>query len=106
MLARLKARARRFGAGAGKLLKDLFYGVGNQHLDLARCIAAVFAAIAVFAVLWNAVHLGKEIDLAALLGGLTALAGGIGGLIAAKDWIRSKFTQSETPAPPEQGGGE
>jgi hypothetical protein len=71
--------------------KDLFYSVGNEHLDLARVVGAFFAGLAAFAVLWNAVKLGLEIDLAAFLGGLTALAGGIAGLIAAKDWARRKI---------------
>lgn len=70
--------------------KDLLYNTGNEHLDQARVLGIVFAGLAVFAVLWNSLHLGKEIDLAALLGGLTALAGGIAGLILGKEWARRK----------------
>lgn len=71
-------------------LKDLFYSVGNEHLDLARLIGALFAGLAAFSLFWNSLHLGKEIDLAAFLGGLTALAGGIAVMIATKEWARRK----------------
>lgn len=70
--------------------KDLFYSVGNEHLDLARLVGAFFAGLAAFALFWNSLHLGKEIDLAAFLGGLTALAGGIAALIVTKEWARRK----------------
>lgn len=76
-------------------LKDLFYSVGNEHLDLARLVGAFFAGLAAFALFWNALHLGKEIDLAAFLGGLTALAGGIAALIATKDWARRKLRDGD-----------
>lgn len=85
------ARIRWLRDGAVKLAKDLFYGVGNQHLDLARVIAGLFAGMVAFAVYWNAIALGQAIDLSALLTGLAALAASIGGLVAAKDWVRSKF---------------
>lgn len=71
-------------------LKDLFYSVGNEHLDLARLIGALFAGLAAFSLFWNSLHLGREIDLAAFLGGLTALAGGIAVMIATKEWARRK----------------
>lgn len=80
----------RIGRWIADRLKDLFYTVGNEHLDLARVTGAFFAGLAAFALFWNALHLGKEIDLAAFLGGLTALAGGIAALIATKDWARKK----------------
>lgn len=83
-------RLRAFWRWIAERLKDLFYSVGNEHLDLARLVGAFFAGLAAFAVLWNSLHLGKEIDLAAFLGGLTALAGGIAALIATKDWARRK----------------
>jgi hypothetical protein len=69
-------------------LRDLFYSTGNRHLDLARLLAGLFSAMAAFALYWNAIHLGKEIDLAALLGGLSGLAGALGLGIAAKEWAR------------------
>lgn len=70
--------------------KDLLYNTGNEHLDQARVLGMVFAGLAVFAVYWNAIVLGKEIPLGELLGGLTALAGGIAGLILGKEWARRK----------------
>lgn len=81
---------KRVGRWLADRAKDLFYSVGNEHLDLARVVGAIFAGLAAFALFWNALHLGKEIDLAAFLGGLTALAGGIAALIATKDWARRK----------------
>jgi hypothetical protein len=82
---------RRFLHWLGERLRDLFYSTGNRHLDLARVTAAVLSAVAVFAVLWNSVHLGKEIDLGATIGGLAALATALNLGIAAKEWARSKF---------------
>jgi hypothetical protein len=71
--------------------RDLFYAVGNQHLDLARCIAGLFSGLAAFAILWNALVMHKEIDLGGFLGGLAALAASIWAGVAAKDWARAKI---------------
>jgi hypothetical protein len=73
------------------LLKDLFFGVGNKHLDLARVIAGLFAGLCAFAIYWNAVHLDREIDLTAAFTGLATVATALAALIAAKDYVRSKF---------------
>lgn len=70
--------------------RDLFYSVGNEHLDLARCIAGACAGLAAFALLWNAVKLGKEIDLSGFLTGLAALVTSLGALVALKDYARTK----------------
>lgn len=72
-------------------LKDLFYSTGNKHLDLPRCMAGLFTGIVTFAVFWNAVHLGKEIDLAGLLTGLAAFATATGAGIAIKEYVRGKM---------------
>lgn len=78
-------------------LKDLFYSTGNEHLDLARVSAGLFAGLSAFAVFWNSVHLGKEIDLGATIGGLAALATALNLGIAAKEWARSKFKGPTDP---------
>ena len=72
------------------MCRDLFFSTGNEHLDLSRVIAGLFAGIATFAVYWNAIHLGKEIDLTGLLTGLAALATALGLGIAVKEWARKK----------------
>lgn len=88
-------RVRRAGHWIAARLKDLFYGLGNENLDLARVIAGVFAGLAVFAIYWNAVVMRQAIDLSAAFTGLAALATAILG-VAVKDWVRSKM----------KGGGE
>lgn len=70
--------------------KDLLYSSGNEHLDLARVTAALFSGLAAFAVYWNAIHLGKELELTGLLSGLAALATALGLGIAVKEWARKK----------------
>lgn len=84
---------------AGCRLRDLFYATGNHHLELARCIAGLFAGLAAFAVYWNAIHLGKEIALGELLTGLAALGGALGLGIAAKDWVRKVANKAIVPPP-------
>jgi hypothetical protein len=84
----------------GRRLRDLFYATGNQHLDLARSLAGLYSAIVAFAVYWNAIHLGKEIDLGQLLTGLAALAGALGLGIAAKDWVRKLANKVTVIVPP------
>lgn len=79
---------KRFLRWCVRRLRDLFYSTGNEHLDLARSLAGLFSGLATFAVYWNAIHLGKEIDISALLTGLAALAGALGLGIAAKEWVR------------------
>lgn len=80
--------------------RDLFYSTGNEHLDLARSLAGLYSGIVAFAVYWNAIHLGKEIDLTGLLTGLAALAGALGLGIAAKEWARKIVTKA-ADCPPE-----
>ena len=72
-------------------LRDLFFAVGNEHLDLARCIAGLFSGLAAFAVLWDAVVLHQAIDLGGFLMGLAALATAVWAGVAAKDWARAKL---------------
>jgi hypothetical protein len=57
-------------------LKDIFYDATNAHLDIGRCLGYVFALSIIGAAVWN-MHLGKEIDLAAFGGALTAVLGGL-----------------------------
>lgn len=71
-------------------LKDLFYNVGNENLDLARLIAGLFAGLTAFSIYWNSVVMRQAIDLSAALTGMAALATAILG-VAAKDWVRSKL---------------
>ena len=85
---------KRIARWIAERLKDLFYSVGNEHLDLARVTGAFFSGLAAFSLFWNSVKLGLEIDLVGFLGGLTALAGGIAFMIASKDWARRK---ADTP---------
>jgi hypothetical protein len=85
---------KRFGRWLANRLKDLLYSTGNKHLDLARVTAAIFAGLASFAVFWNAVHLGKELDLAATIGGLAGLATALNLGIAAKEWARAKMAKA------------
>lgn len=73
----------------GRRLKDLFYGLGNTHLDLGR-VLSFFAILAPLgAAIWNA-HLGKEIDLNAFGVGLAAVVTACAVLIAAKDSQKRK----------------
>ena len=78
-----------------KLLKDLFYGVGNRHLDLARVSAFLALCASLAAIAWN-IYLGQPIDLGVtgLPAGLALLLPAIGALIALKDRARNA-------APPE-----
>jgi hypothetical protein len=84
---------RRLWAWLTLRFRDLFYSTGNEHLDLARVIAGVFSSVAAFAVYWNAIHLGKELDLAATLGGLAGMATALNLGIAAKEWARKIATE-------------
>ena len=72
-------------------LRDLFYGVGNKHLDLGRVLAFIVTIALVLGQLWN-VLLGKELDLGpgGLGGGLAAVITAAAALIAAKDIARGK----------------
>lgn len=76
-------------------LRDLFYGVGNRNLDLARVIAGLFAGLAAFALLWNALVMREPIDLNGFLVGLAALATAVWAGVAAKDYVRSKYHGDE-----------
>jgi hypothetical protein len=76
--------------------RDLFYAVGNEHLDLARCIAGLFSGLAAFAILWNALVMHQAIDLGGFLTGLAALAASIWAGVAAKDWARAKLMTAMT----------
>ena len=87
---------KRLWGWIGDRFKDLFYATGNEHLELARVATGALTALAIFAVLWNSLHLGKEIPIGELLNGLAAfsVAAGIG--IAAKDWVRNKLLKDKT----------
>lgn len=89
------SRLRRLWEWVKTRLRDLFYSVGNEHLDLARCTAGLFAGLASFALLWNAVKLGKEIDLNGFLTGLAALAASLAAFVAAKDWARRRLKDGD-----------
>lgn len=73
-------------------LRDLFFNVGNQNLDLARVIAGLFAGLAAFCIIWNALVMRQPIDLSDAFTGLAALATAILG-VAVKDWIRGKLNK-------------
>lgn len=79
-------------------LKDLFYTVGNEHLDLARVCTGIFTGLVTFAVYWNAIRLQKEIDLNGLLTGLAAFATASGLGILAKEWARKKVAEATAAA--------
>jgi len=66
------ARCRRSLSWVAARLKDIFYGVGNSHLDIGRLIAFGSASAIVFAAVWNAV-LRQPIDLQAFGLGLSAV---------------------------------
>jgi hypothetical protein len=76
-------------------LKDLLYATGNEHLDLARCVAALFSGLATFAVLWNTLVMRQAIDLGSFLMGLAALATAIWAGVAAKDWARAQIMKAK-----------
>lgn len=85
------------------ILADLFCGPGNFHWDLGRKVVAFcFLAMGV-GLVWNIIA-GQPVDLgpAGLGGGLAAVLGSAAALIAAKDWIKSKFSKSK----PAEGDGE
>ena len=84
----------------GDRLKDLFYATGNENAELARVVTGLLTGVIIFAVYWNSLHLGKEIELNGLLTGLAAFIGAAGLGIAAKDFIRKKLK------PPGEGDGE
>ncbi len=73
-----------------KLLKDLFYGIGNESADLARVMAFWAVASYSFAFLWALVKTGATLDFSALGVGLAAVLAGAGALIAAKDIAKAK----------------
>lgn len=79
----------------GDRFKDLFYATGNEHLELARVATGGLTLLAVFAVLWNSLWLGKEIPIGELLNGLAAFAVAAGIGIAAKDWVRNKLLKDQ-----------
>lgn len=56
--------------------KDLFYDPTNTHLDSGRCIVALSLSTLISAVAWN-MHLHKEINLAELGAGLSAILGAL-----------------------------
>jgi hypothetical protein len=58
-------------------LKDLFYGVGNNHLDHGRVAAFLCLCSLLWATAWN-MHLRQPIDL-----GPTGLGGGLAGVLTA-----------------------
>lgn len=70
--------------------RDLFFATGNEHLDLARCMAGLCTGFAAFALFWNAVHLGQPIDLPGFLTGLAALYTATLAGIAAKEWVKAQ----------------
>jgi hypothetical protein len=59
-----------------KWAKDLWYDSTNHHLDNGRVIATISIATLIASTIWN-MHLGKEINLAELGTGLTAILGGL-----------------------------
>lgn len=68
-----------------RLIRDLWFGPGNEHADLAR-ILATFAVLAeVGGECWN-IHLKQPVDLAALGGGIAAILTASAGYLAAKAW--------------------
>lgn len=69
-----------------KILKDLFYGPGNEHLDLARVVGGLAPATLVAAAVWN-VYLGLPIELGptGFGGGFAAVLTAAAALIYAKD---------------------
>lgn len=75
--------------------KDLFFGVGNQHLELARCIAGLFSTLATFAVVWDSIVLHQAIDLGSFLMGLAALSTALWTGVAAKDWARAQVIKAK-----------
>ena len=91
---------KRTGRWFAERLKDLFYATGNANLELARVVTGLLTGVIIFAVYWNSLHLGKEIELNGLLTGLAAFIGAAGLGIAAKDFIRKKLK------PPGEGDGE
>lgn len=82
-----------------KWLKDLFYGPGNQHLDLARVVGGLAPSTLVAAAAWN-VYLGLPIDLgpAGFGGGFAAVLTAAAALIYAKDKARVELEEAKTPA--------
>lgn len=67
-----------------RLVKDLFYGPGNKHLDLGRVIAFL-SFLPLFAAAAYNMRLGQSLDIMALGGGFAAILTAAGVLIAAKD---------------------
>lgn len=94
LISSFGAFVRRLIHWTGDRLKDLFYATGNENLELGRVGTGVGTALIVFAMYWNAVHLGKEIDLSGLLNGLAAFSAATGIGILAKDWARGKFKET------------
>lgn len=68
---------RRLGRWIANRLKDLFYGVGNNHLDHGRVAAFVSIAIMIRATFYN-MSLGQPIDL-----GPSGLGGGLAAILTA-----------------------
>jgi hypothetical protein len=70
----------------GKIFRDLFYGVGNQHAELARILATFSIFAMFFGEGWN-VYLGLPLELgpAGFGGGLAAVIGAAAAWTYAKD---------------------
>jgi hypothetical protein len=77
-----------------KLVRDLLFGPGNEHLELGRVLAALGGAMMAGAAGWN-VSLGLPIDLGptGLGGGLGAVFAGAAGLIWAKNRAQTESTK-------------
>jgi hypothetical protein len=65
------------GRWIAERLKDLFYGVGNTHLDHGRVAAFLCLSTLIGAAVWN-MHLRQPIDL-----GPNGLGGGLGCILTA-----------------------
>jgi hypothetical protein len=84
-----------------KLLKDVFYGPGNLHLDLGRVISFC-SFVPLFAAAVYNMQRGEALDILALGGGFAAVLTAAAVLIAAKDIANtnalSQVRQDETAA--------
>lgn len=77
---------RSIGRWIADRLKDLLYGDSNAHAELGRVVVAMSGLLMGLATAWNALVLHKEIDLAALGGGLSGIIASGAVLIGAKAW--------------------
>lgn len=90
-----------------KLLKDVFYGPGNLHLDLGRVISFC-SFVPLFAAAVYNMRRGEALDILALGGGFAAVLTAAAVLIAAKDiantnalsQVRQDDIAANPPAPP------